>query len=342
MSNNQKKLSNNKQSGSVTTKRQWQMLSELQRKRWTGTKSLQKKLSQAGFDVSIRTIQRDLNQLAQQFPIESNGENPQGWRWTEDSPQQNLPQMSISEAIAFHLVESNLRQILPQSFLAEMQPWFQLARSQLQVTQKTGAWLDSIRIIPATQPLIGAPILADIQNTIYEALMQGKQLKASYQKTEAVNTSDNLTLYNLHPLALIQRGVVLYLIATKVDEEDKGIRMFALHRFHKCTLSNKDRIIPATFNIDKFLDDGELGFKYPNLETKTTKIQLTFAPHKGKNLLENKLNLDHEAIVDEVTGQLIVTATVTTTAQLVWWLRGYGKDLFKIEPPELAQAVWEG
>lgn len=333
----------NKQSGSNTTKRQWQLLAELQRKRWTGTKSLQNKLKHAGFDISLRTIQRDLNQLAERFPIENNGENPQGWRWTDEAPQQNLPQMSLSEAVAFHLVEENLRQILPSSFLQEMRPWFSMAKSQLAGNEKTGRWLNSIRIVPATQPLIGPSVRANVQDVIYEGLMQGKQITASYRPaSKELNSTDNLKRYKLNPIALVQRGVVLYLISTKADAPDDGYRMFALHRFESCTLQTAASSIPDDFNLDDYLDKGELGFRHPALDTSTTKVQLTFTGTAGKSLLENRLSLDQETHVDDATGHIHITATVALTFQLVWWLRGFGKGLLEIQPHTLAQAVWEG
>lgn len=56
--------------GAATTARQWQVLSQLQRNRWVGTTHIYEQLKLAGFDVSLRTVQRDLNALAKRFPIE--------------------------------------------------------------------------------------------------------------------------------------------------------------------------------------------------------------------------------------------------------------------------------
>lgn len=56
--------------GAATTARQWQVLSQLQRNRWVGTTHVYEQLILAGFDISLRTVQRDLNALAKRFPIE--------------------------------------------------------------------------------------------------------------------------------------------------------------------------------------------------------------------------------------------------------------------------------
>ena len=52
--------------------RQWQILSRLSTGKWMGTRELQEILEREGIDISLRTIQRDLTQLAVRFPIESN------------------------------------------------------------------------------------------------------------------------------------------------------------------------------------------------------------------------------------------------------------------------------
>jgi predicted DNA-binding transcriptional regulator YafY len=65
--------------------RQWQILSRLSTGKWMGTRELQEILQREGIDITLRTIQRDLNQISQRFPIENNGAVPQGWRWRSDA-----------------------------------------------------------------------------------------------------------------------------------------------------------------------------------------------------------------------------------------------------------------
>ena len=40
----------------ATTARQWQILSQLDRKRWLGTAHIKEQLDLMGFDISLRTI----------------------------------------------------------------------------------------------------------------------------------------------------------------------------------------------------------------------------------------------------------------------------------------------
>ncbi len=97
--------------------RQWQILSRLPTGKWIGTRELQEMLEREGIDISLRTIQRDLNQIAQRFPIESNKAVPQGWRWQSDAPIQSLPHMTSSQAVTFMMVEEHLKHLLPRACL---------------------------------------------------------------------------------------------------------------------------------------------------------------------------------------------------------------------------------
>ena len=161
--------------------RQWQILSRLSTGKWMGTRELQEILNREGIDISLRTIQRDLNQIAQRFPIESSKTTPQGWRWRSDAPLQSLPHMTSSQAVTFMMVEEHLKHLLPPSLIEEMNPWFDLARRSLSSQNNVRQWINRVRIVPATQPLIPPVVDKAAQQAVYEGLLQDKQLECVYQ-----------------------------------------------------------------------------------------------------------------------------------------------------------------
>lgn len=325
--------------GAATTARQWQVLSQLQRNRWVGTSHIYEQLKLAGFDVSLRTVQRDLNALAKRFPIEKNNANPQGWRWKDDAPLQSLPHMNLSQAVAFNMVEANLTQLLPPAILDELFPWFDLARRQLKNSKVTHSWIDRVRIEPATQALIAPHIDLDSKDNIYHALFYQLQIKAYYirsNKTEAYE-------YLLNPVAIIQRGVIIYLLATRIDDPDTIIRTFALHRFTRVEILESTAETPEDFHLDDYLEAGSMGFTHPLLSQlpdhgKNTAIELHFTRRAGKSLTESKLSEDQTVTLND-DDTLTVHATVNLTSQLVWWLRGFGSGLLGAKPDLLYQAV---
>lgn len=325
--------------GAATTARQWQVLSQLQRNRWVGTTHIYEQLMLAGFDISLRTVQRDLNALAKRFPIEKNNANPQGWRWKDDAPLQSLPHMNLSQAVAFNMVEANLTQLLPPVILDELFPWFDLARRQLKNSKVTHSWIDRVRIEPATQPLIAPHIDLDSKDNIYHSLFYQLQIKASYTRSNKSQASE----YVLNPIAIIQRGVIIYLLATRTDDADNLIRTFALHRFANVEILDSTARTPSDFQLDHYLDAGGMGFTHPLLNQlpdhgKNTAIELQFTKKGGKSLTESKLS-DDQIVTVNADDTLTVQATVNLTSQLVWWLRGFGSSLLDAKPQLLHQAV---
>lgn len=317
--------------------RQWQILSHLPSGKWIGTRDIQEKLQLEGIQISLRTIQRDLNQIAERFPIENNGAMPQGWRWKNDAPIQSLPHMNSSQAVIFMMVEEHLKHLLPPTFLSEIRPWFDMARSSLS-SQHNGIrqWVDRVRIIPPTQPLIPPAVNHLAQTAIYEALLQDRQLACVYSSRSNAKSHKS---YVLNPLALVQRGITIYLLCTRADSSD--IQTFVLHRFRSAEVLESRAIHPVDFDLDDYIESGQLGFRIDvNQPTEQVDLQLTLRASDATTFFESRLSLN-QRIEELGEGMIRVHATIPMTSQLVWWLRGFGKKIQHIEPTQLAALVWE-
>ena len=302
--------------------RQWLILQHLPQGKWMGTADLQIMLERAGVHVSLRTIQRDLNQLAERFPLEGNGASPQGWRWRADAQISSLPHITTSQAVTFLMVEEHLRHLLPPSLLDELRPWFDMARRSVNYSDNQGRhWLDCVRIIPPTQPLIPPTVNRQAQQGIYEGLLANKQVKVSYQRRYDKVAAE----YILNPLGIVQRGHVIYLICTRHDEPK--IRLFALQRFNNAEVLKSPVVIPKDFNLDNYLETGALGFG----KGETIRLKAKFTKIVGDHLYESKLSED-QVITELDNEHLLIEATVKHTQQLVWWLRGFGDAVEVLEP----------
>ena len=314
--------------------RQWQILSRLSTGKWMGTRELQEILNREGIDISLRTIQRDLNQIAQRFPIESSKTTPQGWRWRSDAPLQSLPHMTSSQAVTFMMVEEHLKHLLPPSLIEEMNPWFDLARRSLSSQNNVRQWINRVRIVPATQPLIPPFVDKTAQQAVYEGLLQDKQLECVYQGRG--HNSEEKT-YILNPLALVQKGSIIYLVCTRHDKSD--IQTFALHRFKSAVVLNSRALHPVNFDIDDYIDSGALGFRVDfNHPTENVMLRLSMSESDAHYFEESQLSKDQK-IEKLDNGMSLISATVPFTSQLVWWLRSFGKKIKHIEPSMVSNAV---
>ncbi|OTG85285.1 WYL domain-containing protein [Acinetobacter sp. ANC 4558] len=320
---------------SNTLYRQWQILSRLSTGKWMGTRELQEILQREGIEISLRTIQRDLNQISQRFPIENNGTVPQGWRWRSDAPIQSLPHMTSSQAVTFMMVEEHLKHLLPPSLIEEMNPWFDLARRNLSSQNNVRQWINRVRIVPANQPLIPPLVDRSAQQAIYEGLLQDKQLECIYQPRTSTLTEEKT--YTLNPLGLVQKGAIIYLICTRYDKSD--IQTFALHRFKSAKVLESRAMHPVNFDIDKYIESGALGFRVDYAKpTEQIEIKLTMSEQDSTYFEECQLSIDQK-ITKLSDGISMVCATVPYTSQLVWWLRGFGQIIQHIEPDFLMNAV---
>jgi len=89
-------------------------------------------IQQQGIEVKdVRTIQRDLNSLSEIFPIECRKDDkPYSWRWQRiDNNKKNS--MSYEQAMIMILVDSELRELLPNDLLKRLNPLFVKAKMML-------------------------------------------------------------------------------------------------------------------------------------------------------------------------------------------------------------------
>src|SRR5690606_39781026 len=109
--------------------------------------------------------------------------------------------------------------------------------------------------------------------------------------------------YTLNPIAIIQRGVIIYLLATRTDDPEVIIRTFALHRFTSVEILESAAKTPDNFQLDTYLDAGGMGFSHPLFSQlpdhgKHTAVELQFTKQAGKSLTESKLSDDQTVTIN--------------------------------------------
>jgi predicted DNA-binding transcriptional regulator YafY len=318
-----------------TLLRQWQMLRMIPRHPQKITaKLLHEKLRAEPFDVTKRTVERDLHSLSKMFPLVSDErDKPYGWSWSKDAPVFNLPGLSSHEALTLAMVEQHLNSLLPASTLSQLQPYFQAAKQHLTnipSTERARSWLNKIRTVPPTQPLLPPAIKSAVQHTVYEALLADKQLTIEYRKVDAVKPVE----YRIHPLAAVQRGSVTYLCCRFSDYED--LRTLAMHRIHSASILDDATCIPEDFSIDDLISSGKFGFGHGE----QIQLEAIFYCGLGNHMLETALSHD-QTITAQEDGAFRLTATVADTPQLVWWLLGLSDSVEVIKPEALRLTMTE-
>jgi predicted DNA-binding transcriptional regulator YafY len=307
------------------------------------TTALMQKLTDLGFDVSVRTVQRDLESLMQPFGLECDDRNkPYGWYRAREAPRITVPGMDASQALSLRLLQTYLINLLPESTAQDLRPYFEEADSQL--TRHYGdtavqRWLDKVAIVPATQPLLAPVVKRSVHEAVTQGLLSQRQLDIAY--TSPGGKQDKAA--TVHPLGLVQHGVVHYLVASFFDY---GVpRLLPLHRIQSARLLEAPSSTPEDFSLKAYIAQGAFGFGHENASTRPVRLSAVFSAAAGAHLLESPLAAD-QTVQELADGRLRFTATVPHTERLIWWLLSFGPHV-KVEKPlglrrEVATRLREG
>ena len=316
-------------SGTDTLLRQWHMLREIPRyPQKIEVSALQSRLQTAGFAVTTRTIQRDLNELSVQFPLQSDErERPYGWSWEKRAPAFDLPNLSNQEALAFAMIERYLRPLMPHALVDQLNPYFDRAKKRLGAeapARGSRSWLGKVAVVQPTQNLIPPTVDATVHAAVTDALLLDRRLRICYRRKGEPATKE----YVLSPLGLVQRGPVTYVVGVPWEFDD--VRTFALHRILKATMLELAAKRPKGFSLEGKIESGMLHFGAGS----SIRLEAIFEVASAEHLLETPLSPD-QVITPIDADRVRLVATVLDTPQLRWWLLGFGARVEVVAPGPL-------
>lgn len=317
-----------------TLSRQWLMLQRIPRHPHKVTaRELVARLQAEGHTVSKRTVERDLAELSEAFPLTADERNkPFGWSWQKDAPQFSVPGMSPLQALVLNLAHSHMASLLPAHLLKPLEPYFRQANATLQRSLgKSGlrAWNKRVAVVQPTQPLLSPKVNDKALAAVHAALAEERQIELRYRRRAA----EKAMTYRVHPLGLVYRGVLGYLVCTVADYEDP--RMFALHRIESAKALGGAARTPPGFDLQSYARSGAFGF----MDNGPIKLVLRMEAPAAEHLQETPLSEDQTIDAYGSDGWVRVSATVHDTSQLRWWLLGFGAQLQVLAPAPFAQRL---
>lgn len=316
-----------------TVSRQWELLKALPpRPPGITAQELVERLGDAGFSVSKRTVERDLVELTNLFPLQCNDKGtPYGWYWTPGAAAE-LPGLTLSEALTLRLVEDSLRPLLPAYMLKSLEPRFAQAHQKLLALGDqvpAARWIDKIASVPPELALLAPEMNGELLERIQQALLEDRWLDCSYFAAHR----NKVTKLRLNPLALIQRGNITYLAAIAEPYED--VRLYAAHRFQQVDLLDVPCRRPDDFSLDEYIASGALQFTSPGAGM--MKLQAWISEELARQLRETPLTADMRMEADGDGYRL--SATLQDSWQLRWWLLSHTGKMVVREPLALRQEL---
>ena len=311
--------------------RQWELLQQLP-KRAPGitVTELLMRLTAAGYSISRRSIERDLRDLSLVFPLQCNdGGTPFGWYW-KPGVSVELQGVTLTEAVSLALVEDAVRPLLPGSMLSVLEPRFEHARQKLKGLgdgNPAARWPDKVASVRPDFNLHAPEIQADLLEALQHALISERLVRCQYYSAH----TDKLSELTLNPLAIVQRGLITYLIATAAPYTD--IRQFAVHRFRTATVLDSPCQGLDAFELQAYLDSDALQFGKPE----KISLQAWVSEHQARLIRETPLSADMQ--LEPLEQGFSLRATVTDTWQLRWWILSLGDAFVVREPATLRQQI---
>ena len=315
--------------------RQWTMLRMIPRfPRKVTAREMMEKLEAQDFNVTKRTIERDLQWVSTIFPLVSDErEKPYGWSWAKDAPTFDLPGLSQSEALVFKMAQQYLSKLMPTNMLTQLEPYFAAADKSLNEVahaSQLSKWQEKIAVAFPGQPLLAPNINSEILIKLESALLEERQIEIEYCSRQDKSASP----YTVHPLGIVLRGQVSYLVCTMFGYQD--IRMLAIHRISRAEMLNEKSHRPDKFSLQEYASSSVFGFNNNGL----INLTLKFTQDAGQHLYETPLN-SSQAIEETKEGEVLVRAKTADNAQLRWWILGFGDQVEVIEPLSLRQIMFD-
>jgi len=319
-----------------TIYRQWLMLTKIPRyPRKTTVPEIRDILLGEGYSVDTRTIQRDLNKLSISFPLSNDTEGRKNyWFWIKEAAIQDLPGMEPVTALAFEMAESYLTPLLPQATLDLLLPYFERAKSVLNEKSESSLrnWPSKVAVIERGPTLLKPTIDSNLQQTVYQALLEEKTITAQYLPKNSEQPKE----YLIHPLGIVSRMGVIYLICTLWDYKD--IKQFALHRFTDVTFSDVPLNINNKFSLQHYIENDQQ-FSYPIQKGKID-LKVLFDAEMASHLAETPLT-KYQQLTLQDDGRILLEVTITDTLDLRWWLQGFAEGLEVLEPAKMREEFKE-
>lgn len=316
-----------------TLARQWELLKAIPAKKPGRTAlELTTLLRSSGFEVQKRQVERDLSQLSTLFPLACDSARPpQRWHWLRNAGA-DLPGLTLADALSLRLVEDLVTPLLPATLLKSLAPRFAEASGKLDTLAEANPaarWKDKVRTVQPALSLL-PPLLADgLLETLQEALLRDLQLDTRYRPPH----SEAAKALRLHPLALVQRGPVAYLVATAFEFQD--IRLYAAHRFETAALTEAAAQRPESFDLDAYIAQGALNFGNGD----SLALEALVGGELAWVLWETPLSADQ--VLKPDGDKVRLWATVADSWQFRWWLLGQGSKIVVEQPAWLRQEIMD-
>lgn len=281
------------------------------------------------FEVDVRTAYRDMDLLRDDWRVPLEYDRERGsYRLTE--PLSDLPAITLSqgELIALYFAEKVLHQYRGTPFEPDLVGAFRKMQELLP---------DEVRVSPDSLDgylsLDLGPLYAP-DAAIFRDLLTARRLKRKavvrYRSLSSNRTSER----RLHPYHVFNHRGDWYVAAR--DEARAAVRLFALHRIRRLTVTTEPFAIPRDFSFRKYMA-AAFGVQQGG---RPVEVQVRFAPRQARWIRERKWHRTAR-IQEELDGGLVLRLQIAETSEIKRWVLQFGSEAEVLRPASLRRAIAE-
>ena len=299
------------------------------------------RLAEKGFDVTKRSVERDLIKLEEAgFGIVHNDDDKRPYAWSrlrEASSQ--VHGLDHPTALTLKLAYAYVRHLVPASVLSDLKKLSDAANKSLEGVRNNllARWPDKIRVLSSGPPRTPPRISPEVHLAVSEALLKNSQLRLRYPRGDET-PKDRL----VNPLGMVVKGGVIYLVVS--GEKRHAPYNLALHRVLDAHMEYADAKPPSGWKgLDAYIDDGNVLFPLGPSE-KNCQVTLRFDSIFVRNIKEMPISGDQLVKKDvklapDGKPYYLVRARVTVSEEFVRWLLQYGEHVEVVKPVSLRRRM---
>ena len=300
--------------------RQWKILQRIQRSPGVSIRELSQ-----DFQVTERTIRRDLSALFDPFPIYSSRrwDGQKGWFFVEGY---RFPQLHFTEAEMMSLL--TCREFLPESarsaYGAVLEDAFEKIESVL--TEEVKSYLDRLKDGLSQKSIPDSGNGASKLTVLQQSIGDRKSVEITYHSFRSEKTEQR----RVDPYHVRYVDGSLYLIGYCHLREQ--VRTFTIDgRMQEVQVTEEGFEMSEDFSIDRFLE-GSFGI----FQGKKQKVVIRFDPGAAR-YVRNKVWHPSQQIEELPDGSVLEKLTVTGLQDVEKWVFSFGSQAEVIEPAELRE-----
>lgn len=292
------------------------------------------RLAHQGIHLSIRSIQRSLNDLMAAFPghIRQALKGGEYLWWTEKPllSQALLP----TEALGVLMLVQHARQFGLETFRQPLEALVMYAQSQLEAASSDlRNWPARIATNSRFITLQPAAVCPQVLEVLYKAMLENRRVTVEYLKRGA----DTTTSYEINVLGLSLQDSNIYVSLSHSGKGDMPPMAWPLHRFKKAKLHWEAASVPDNYDIRSTQSLRSLLSIYSD---EPIKLRLLLDRSLRERLTENPLTTD-QIIRPQGHERWQLECRILPSQGLDLWLLSQGPSVEVLSPPEQRARVAE-